>query len=1229
MVYKLYLYDSMQENNGYKGIDYSAYISQGHDMTFNLDDTLEVAEITLYGLNFREEFAPKTKFILEAYDTDDDGNLLFYADYHLEISNDAVSQPIISDDTYFNHNISFIEPIVEAQNRLVDNIAVTYKLKDVNLEVPTTYSEDLPATRNVKSVNNVSGDNYGEWSGFYNWKSRRMGHQFLWVMPNWYTVNVNGVDMLPSEFDWDTLKYYQITDTTTTVEFPVPMLEVKASIHNTKSFQHNGYATIDCVIQKTNRNTGDITTQIIVINPDINDLNEQWIADPMRNTLNYGWIESRPFAGTPTGPTELPYVSSKITKVAESISGKVNRVINFEAEVGYSYDIRFILHTFNETSIAGSGFVDPLGRNFDDIYDKVPAYFGFGQYIGYPVIFTTIYVYTNEPYSYTNSQYPVYGINMVCVAEEDTLKIFTKSAPPQNALNLFQKATLLTQDNKKQTDIKALETPTTFYLEDNDYQELLNTSVVENFYNQKNLFQIYMDCGKYIHARPYARFGADNKYIVKWRRYGQTNQFESTSQPISIFNSKFIEEYIGAISSYVTNMVQLGGQIVETVAPKSSSEDYLVYNDVAQIILSKPIIEIINVVAINSDSNERDITEYVYEKGIYQLLPVTRTPLPQVHYNEFADFPVTGVANVIYIADDTGIYYAWDETTSAYNSIDFDTYKEVSKGLAVYYQLGDNKIQGLNYRMPTINTGDKENDYAIKRILGKEFLIADVTNIRVNDYTFRITYRTKDTLRANQARPDLRKYLLASKYDKFPQHNQFNNQEDTLVDSVKFGNNTYGKLIRTGNTIYTYNEVCTALSQLKQVGQLYNIDSNLYYVSKVRNTYFTSHILSQVEFSKDFNRLSQIIGIPSEPRFYEISEQSSIIREKTFDDFIVLGTEIKSETLDGAYIRESGLEYVKDLLFDNETYPQYAVTYFKNDINSTDPTYPNRENFSIDVCHPISTYSMENTLTMEWDMVDNFSAGDKVVETGKSITTNGNLLDSITGVLGESVVDIIYSGASEVDTAYNTLVPVQYCDANGRADLVDFAIVKEFEPSQEQTRELPENPIDLTTTDYLFGNQEPTDFGGNNSGDILLKDNREVVKLNYNLQMLTDSDRFVISAYMWQKEKTGIKLGLLKNEINKISNDTILNTDFVVEDIDFTASIVGETIEIDIETALDEIDLTGINAIVVYSTAQINNIAESGAKYFIFGRNIGGLTEEQAKENWYISYYNKDMFQHQ
>lgn len=1224
MKYKLYLYDSSESD--YKGIDYSDYLLQGVEINFNLDDTLHTAELTLFGLDFEEEFAPKTKFILEMYDIDDDGNELFYEDYHFEVSNDAVNRPIISDETYFSHHLSLIEPIVEAQGRLVDNIAITYKLKDVNLEVPTTYNEEIPVVKTEKSVNNVSSDNYGEFSGFVEWRTRRVGHQFLWTMPDWYTVNIDGVDILPSAFDWDALKYYQITATSTkTVEFPVPMLEVKSSIQGTKTFQHNGYATIDAIVQKTNRTTGVITSDIYVVNYDSDDTNENWVSDSMRPELNDGWVESRPFAVPGVIGASTPYITSRVSKVSESVSGKVNRKITIIAENDCSYSITFRLHEFSPTNteLDNCGFDKPTVFNYDEFYDNKPYYFGYANYTSYVFFFTT----TNEPAYATNTRYPVYDFSFVCTQEEDNFKIFLKSAPPQNALNLFQKATLTTQDNTKQSGVKALETDTTFYLENNDYQELQNTTVVENFYNQKNLFEIYMEVGKNIHARPYARFGENNKYLVRWKRYGLTDQFESTSQPVSIFNSRFVEEYISSVSSYVNNMVQLGGTITETIAPKSSSEDLLVYNDVAQLILSKPIIELVELIAINSSGVEVDITDKLYEKGVYKLLPIQRTALPQIHYSDIASFPATGVINVIYIADDTGFYYAWNSATLSYDIFDINAYAEVSKGMALYYSLGDNKIQGLNYRLPSINTGDNENEYAIKRILGKAYSISGISSIKVNDYTFRITYRTKDSLRTNQTRPDLRKYLLASDFDKFPQHSQFNNQEDTLVDSVKFGNNTYGKLIRTGNTVYTYNEFCDALTQLKKEGQLYNINGNLYYVSKVTNTYFAEHILTQVEFSKDFNRLSQIIGIPSEPRFYQISEQSLINREKTFDSFLVLGTSSKNTSLNGSFVRDNGLQYVADLILDNEKYPQYAVTYFKNDIDTTDPTYPNRETFSVDVCHPVSTYSLRNTLTMEWDMEDNFSAGNAVNETTKAVNTNGDTLNKLVTSSGDYV---LYDGESTTDTAYNTLEPVQYCDANGRADLVDFAIIKEFEPTREQTFAMPYNPIDIETENtngtYLFGNQEPNSFGGNDSGEILLKDNREVPKLNKNLQLLTDSDRFVISGYMWQQNKTNIKLGLLKEEVNKISNDTVPNTSFSVENIAFTYSISDNAIIIDIATALSGVDLTGIKAIVIYST---NEVDINGAKYFIFARNITGLSESEAKTNWVISNYNKNIFEKQ
>ena len=165
---------------------------------------------------------------------------------------------------------------------------------------------------------------------------------------------------------------------------------------------------------------------------------------------------------------------------------------------------------------------------------------------------------------------------------------------------------------------------------------------------------------------------------------------------------------------------------------------------------------------------------------------------------------------------------------------------------------------------------------------------------------------------------------------------------------------------------------------------------------------------------------------------------------------------------------------------------------------------------------------------------------------------------------------------------------------------------------------------------WLFSFTETlNNLGDNLHGLGLIKDNREQISINYNLQMLTDSDRFVLSAYLWQPAKSNLKLALLSEEINKISNDTIPDRIILeneIYDFNTTVDINNGTITIDIQNALQGVDLTDVRAIALISTNEINDIVASGAKYFVMGRNITDLTEDDAKSNWYISNFNKDLF---
>ena len=63
IITKLYEYDGNNEQNNYRGLDYSQYILLGDGDVDNLDDTLDSVELTLVGLPFRDEFAPSSKFI--------------------------------------------------------------------------------------------------------------------------------------------------------------------------------------------------------------------------------------------------------------------------------------------------------------------------------------------------------------------------------------------------------------------------------------------------------------------------------------------------------------------------------------------------------------------------------------------------------------------------------------------------------------------------------------------------------------------------------------------------------------------------------------------------------------------------------------------------------------------------------------------------------------------------------------------------------------------------------------------------------------------------------------------------------------------------------------------------------------------------------------------------------------------------------------------------------------
>lgn len=1110
---KVYLYDSSQESNGYRGEDFSRYVLQGNEKTEDVKQELDTAEITLSGLTFQKEFDPETKFIMDIVETDVLGNDIVRSTKHWCVSRDVSSQPILSDDSYFDHHISFIEPSVVAQKRLVDNISTTYKLKDVTLKEISAFP-DTEAFINISNSSFVPDINFGK-TVVDNSTSAAIFIDTTFLTGKYFQLegdlrieNTNGESYRTI---YNNIENFRVGNEYR-ANFIIPKLAIMFGVDGTKSFSKLGYASINCKIEEftlnDELNPTNQWSKTFISNSDLGE--DEWSrVNGWQNRIQGEWLleETRAVENFGTTVNSLDCYYKKYTETTAQTPNY--RIENIPIQTDKRYKISISLYQFPDNIPSVSN------RRYNKFTGSQPSYYvsttNRTLQAGYDV-----YIF-EYPQNKLLTAAQTSGFSNFYTYNVDTGEIVYTSSTPYSALALLQKAIINSSIYEKEdgtyiADINNSNIP--FYIDTNFIDELSATVVIENFYNQKNLWEIMIEVGHYIHAIPELRFGSNDRFEITFNRLGRTDEKQDSSNRVSIFNSRSVESYISATSSYITNMVQLGGLIEEWVYPKTTNEQLLVSNDTAEIIVSKPIIELLKVtVKRNSDGATADLTPFIYEENVYKTLKI-------------------------------------------------DEQVDPNRGIAMYYKLGTNVITGGQYQLPQANE-NPFTDYAFKKVIwcafnNYEIAIANPnTNywelIDVNNYSFFVAYRTKDSVRQNHIRPDLRKYLLNSKFDKFPEHNQFNNQTDVVVDSIKFGNNIYGKLIKTGNSEYEITEWNESYSLLKHKGELYRIKGELYYVAKVTHYIFSSHFISKIEFSKDYNELSSVVGIPSEPRFYEISEQSLIWRELAINDILLLTDNKEQLSYGSNYVFNN--DHLSKLIIGSGTdFAKYAITVYKGDkdVGQYDQTVGQSSLYK-EILNPINAYSSENTLTYEWDMEDNYSAGNKVISTTNS--------------------------------SYNSLWAVPYTDIYGRASLIDFYILGDIKipTNNGETRELttaeimamPESPISTKRTDtgkpfvgdmdILGTNVKTYDTNFNGRGIGLLKDCREALSINFNLQLSTNSDTFVLSPYIFLPNKQNIRIALLSEEVNKMSNGYIDNSS-IITPIDTNGNTMSPYFQFTIDT---------------------------------------------------------------
>jgi len=128
--YKFYHFENRQ-----KGENLTQFLQFPLFIEEKLDDTLDTAKVVLSPMPIEKNstYQPKTKFVLEQWTNEVDSEPRRV--WHFVCEHDDVEEHIGTE--FCTHHLNLIEPSVIAQGMHCDNLALTYELRDVNMNYST------------------------------------------------------------------------------------------------------------------------------------------------------------------------------------------------------------------------------------------------------------------------------------------------------------------------------------------------------------------------------------------------------------------------------------------------------------------------------------------------------------------------------------------------------------------------------------------------------------------------------------------------------------------------------------------------------------------------------------------------------------------------------------------------------------------------------------------------------------------------------------------------------------------------------------------------------------------------------------------------------------------------------------------------------------------------------------------------------------------------------------
>lgn len=392
-----------------------------------------------------------------------------------------------------------------------------------------------------------------------------------------------------------------------------------------------------------------------------------------------------------------------------------------------------------------------------------------------------------------------------------------------------------------------------YVLDENFAQEYKNITAPEFSFTNCTLFEALAQVGGYIHAIPRLvplSTTDDTHYKVTFDKLGGSEQ--APTMPPMIYQDSTIDsnEWCGKITSPAQNLCNTtdeGGAITEFG------------NDYITVRTEDGNIE------INGDN----------------VLIRTSLPIQQLIKLECGFIPDYNSGNTP-VGDITA--YAYEDAEYSVLSSYWGTAYPYSKAWALRWKQGGNIIDGLTFKQEgQTSVSEAFNNTAIVNIINAKTGIGlkpiDTSNGEwYRRLAFKVTYVPIATARVEAVKPVLTDGGETSNALVY-------NQGANVAETSFYGEKMRGAIARLGQDVEQRTYDIKTYSQMPKVGQI--LDGK--YIATIDAEYDITRIRITVTLAKNFNQLSQFVGLNSNYRLYDISEKQSVERHIHYAERIIVG----------------------------------------------------------------------------------------------------------------------------------------------------------------------------------------------------------------------------------------------------------------------------------------------------------------------------------------------------